>query len=1049
MESSLPNDIYPDISYDIDHNDSDSDILDLTQSCPHDSNDISDPYNNTTTFRDEDSTESDLLKFIRDAGLGDEDLALLNLDVDSLKEQRREIERIEADTSRKRQLDRQLPAIQLDNFNSPYASTASSSVSLPSLNQNFSEFSFNAQPGLFNPRYPYNQNQSGMSRSPRFIHFNHDDPIPSHPPKRFCPDPNNSSKNMFSSNTLPPLQAMCNIMPKPSIPPPRKENPIVPIIDLTEDEPCPGSSSRPGIHFNTNSIGLFTPAHINSLFAQPGSLPNMPLTVEDYEGREHDYEDDYINDYPFDFGEGLLDSLEQEGAFDLTFEHPRRNYKQKMPAYNSSDNESTEIVMDHRLTDEETQRELRELLANACTDEYENIISAEDRTGTPERLSISLMEHQKVGLQWMKKMEASKNQGGILCDDMGLGKTVQAISLIADNPCHDGHDSNSYIFIKKGKEKENAELIKVKGTLVICPVSLITQWEKEILTKTDPPLNVFVYHGVTRTASQAELAKYDVIITSYNVVSGDYPKVPDKKRSLSSLKFHRVILDEAHTIKNQRTRMAEACYLVEATNRWCMTATPIQNSIDELYSLIKFLRIRPYEEIKKFKEEISKPLKRGRHTEALKRVQVLMKAISLRRSKKATIDGRPILNLPERNVHLTHIDFTNDEKEFYDYINSKAQARFNKLVADGTVMQNYSSVLVLLLRLRQACLHPRLTAEDGPNDTETLENALERLASMPPVVINRLLENESRLTEIVCPICIDTAEQARIISSCGHILCLECLNNLLNTKDYGKSKCPECRGNLEKDKVVTVDQFLRTHRPERYENSMGEEVDHVVKQKVQDKMMSSKIVKMIEILKQTKRDTRGKDKTIVFSQFTSMLDTLEEPLEQNNFKFVRYDGGMTVRKRAEVLEKFTEDPKITVLLISTKCGSLGLNLTVANRVILMDIWWNPALENQAIDRVHRIGQTKNVEVHRIFINGTIEDRILQLQRSKQSLVDGALGEGTGQKLGRLGLQEMMYLFRDGRVPHSLEPPVLILPAPSLDPGSSSGSGRASSSTNPQ
>lgn len=110
---------------------------------------------------------------------------------------------------------------------------------------------------------------------------------------------------------------------------------------------------------------------------------------------------------------------------------------------------------------------------------------------------------------------------------------------------------------------------------------------------------------------------------------------------------------------------------------------------------------------------------------------------------------------------------------------------------------------------------------------------------------------------------------------------------------------------------------------------------------------------------------------------------IHRPLSDKGYKYLRYDGSMNIKQRANTVGKFFDDPEVKVLLVSTKCGSLGLNLTCANRVILMDVWWNPALENQAIDRVHRIGQSKPVEVHRIFINDTVEDRILTLQAKKQ------------------------------------------------------------------
>lgn len=237
--------------------------------------------------------------------------------------------------------------------------------------------------------------------------------------------------------------------------------------------------------------------------------------------------------------------------------------------------------------------------------------------------------------------------------------------------------------------------------------------------------------------------------------------------------------------------------------------------------------------------------------------------------------------------------------------------------------------------------------------------------------------------------------------------------------NYGAPKtCPQCRGEMNPKELLSVEIFFKVHVPELYksEEEVKSEPTSEEIANLQEFISSKKINTMIEILKRTEEETGGQDKTIIFSQFTSMLDIIEKPLTMNNIKFGRYDGSMPLAHRTKVIDNFYSDPEMKVLIVSTKCGSLGLNLTMANRVILMDVWWNPALENQAIDRVHRIGQTKDVEVHRIFINDTVEDRILELQRKKQELADSALGEGTAPKLGRLGLQEMLYLFRGGNVP---------------------------------
>ncbi|ORZ23502.1 SNF2 family N-terminal domain-domain-containing protein [Absidia repens] len=665
----------------------------------------------------------------------------------------------------------------------------------------------------------------------------------------------------------------------------------------------------------------------------------------------------------------------------------------------------------------EAEEQLRQLLETIADEEPP---PPESRTGTPDGLRINLMEHQKIGFQWMCKQEVSTNKGGLLSDDMGLGKTIQTLSVIVARQCTDAAPiPDMMTMVVQQKLKARIKPFKVKCTLVVCPVSLMEQWAQEIKSKAEN-VSVYIHHGTSTLQDPYQIAGFDVVIISYHKARHEFPE--DSTRAtgvLTPMIFHRVVLDEAHTIKNKATGVAKACYRIEATYRWCLTATPIQNKIEELYSLINFLRIQPYCDWTNFRDEIVTPLKSVYKRQAvMKKVQVIMKAIALRRSKKAEIDGRPILNLPERNIHFTHVDFPSDERQFYNFVDNKVQTDFNEYVDAGTVMQNYSSVLVLLLRLRQACLHPTLTTIDKPVLKNNEERQLENAKSLDQSVVDRLVNMKDELSGVECPICMDAADEPRIISGCGHILCRECLSSYVNTSsDYGGSKsCPQCRGELRLESTVPVAIFFKIHIPELA--AVEEKEDPEMAEKVNEIRYESskKIDTMLEILAKTREDSNGRDKTIVFSQFTQMLDLMEKPLKENGIKFGRYDGSMAVKTRTAMIETYRNDPSMEVLLVSTRCGSLGLNLTMANRVILMDVWWNPALENQAIDRVHRIGQTKDVEVHRLFINNTVEDRILELQKRKQLIADSALGEGGAEKLGRLGLQDMLYLFRGGPPP---------------------------------
>jgi SNF2 family DNA or RNA helicase len=232
---------------------------------------------------------------------------------------------------------------------------------------------------------------------------------------------------------------------------------------------------------------------------------------------------------------------------------------------------------------------------------------------------------------------------------------------------------------------------------------------------------------------------------------------------------------------------------------------------------------------------------------------------------------------------MTHIDFSPDERMHYDYVDRKAQARFNKYMQQGTVMKHYSSVLVLLLRLRQSCLHPSLTLTEGDSDVvpeeDNSEQQLEVARSMSEDVVRRLLNESATLAEIECPICMDIAQNAQILKGCGHILCKECLDSYINTNDGGPKRCPQCRGDLSRQNLIPIESFIKIHAPQLIEEAAAlENEDEEDKkkekeaiEKVQEFVSSAKIDKMIEILEETRAITNNKDKTIVFSQFTSFV----------------------------------------------------------------------------------------------------------------------------------------------------------------------------------
>ena len=254
------------------------------------------------------------------------------------------------------------------------------------------------------------------------------------------------------------------------------------------------------------------------------------------------------------------------------------------------------------------------------------------------------------------------------------------------------------------------------------------------------------------------------------------------------------------------------------------------NNVGELYSLIRFLRIKPYDSAEKFNHDFTNPLKKGDPTgKAMQMLQALLKAILLRRTKKSTIDGKPILALPERTTEEQHGAFNTDEWELYRALETKTQLQFNKYLKAGTVGRNYSNVLVLLLRLRQACCHPHLIKDFGQaagSSELSTEDMIKLAKDLVPDVIARIRDSTGSEPPhgLECPVCMDMTANACIIIPCGHSVCSECFAKIsdpsqaiANGDGEGSSndvKCPNCRGKIIMSKVINHDAFKLAHMPE-------------------------------------------------------------------------------------------------------------------------------------------------------------------------------------------------------------------------------------------
>ncbi|AQL00021.1 SNF2 domain-containing protein / helicase domain-containing protein / zinc finger protein-related [Zea mays] len=431
-------------------------------------------------------------------------------------------------------------------------------------------------------------------------------------------------------------------------------------------------------------------------------------------------------------------------------------------------------------------------------------------------LAVPLLRHQKIALSWMVKKETSISlcYGGILADDQGLGKTVSAISLILterppvpqsstknepceavtldeDDDCIGPHSEklmrtcSSQVTSNTVKQENPIVAVKARpaaGTLVVCPTSVLRQWAGELKNKVTSKANLsfLIYHGSNRTKDPNELTKYDVVLTTYSIVSMEVPKQsnpdsdgeekgkPDpygapvsssgsKKRKASSSKktknksvaesclpekplakvaWFRVILDEAQSIKNYRTQVARACWGLRAKRRWCLSGTPIQNAVEDLYSYFRFLRYNPYAVYKQFCTLIKIPISRNPNN-GYKKLQAVLKPVMLRRTKATMLDGEPIISLPPKTVSLKTVDFTSEERGFYNTLEVESREQFKEYAAAGTVKQNYVNILLMLLRLRQACDHPHLVR--GYDSCSSWMSSLEMVKKLPMERQHKLL----------------------------------------------------------------------------------------------------------------------------------------------------------------------------------------------------------------------------------------------------------------------------------------------------------------------
>ena len=616
---------------------------------------------------------------------------------------------------------------------------------------------------------------------------------------------------------------------------------------------------------------------------------------------------------------------------------------------------------------------------------------------------------------------------------MGLGKTIEMLSLI-----HSHRSEVSMQAFKAGPSSVNnlPRLPKISSaiepapstTLVVAPMSLLAQWESEAIKASETgTLKTLVYYGTEKAVnlqsmcSEANAASAPhMVITSYGVILSEFNQVAARggdrgsHGGLFSLDFFRVILDEAHFIKNRQSKTAKACYELSAQHRWVLTGTPIVNRLEDLFSLVRFLRVEPWANFSFWKTFITVPFESKDFLRALDVVQTVLEPLVLRRTKDMkTPDGEALVPLPPRTIEIEEIELSKAEKEVYDYIYNRAKRAFAATMEAGTVLKSYTTIFAQILRLRQSCCHPILTrnkaiaAEEeeaaaasdianGLADDMDLQELIDRFTSAEGeqdanTFGAHVLQQIQAEAGNECPICAEEPMVDAVVTGCWHSACKKCLLDYIEhqTDKHELPRCFNCREPINQRDVFEI---IRHGDDDLYDATPPGELSTSSKPRITLRRVgsegSAKIAALVSHLKKLRRDAPG-TKSVVFSQFTSFLDLISPALARENIPFLRFDGAMSQKARAAVLAEFALDShtcnakKGIVLLLSLRAGGVGLNLTMARRVFMMDPWWSFAVEAQAIDRVHRMGQEGEVKVVRFVVAGSIEGRMLKVQERKK------------------------------------------------------------------
>ncbi|KAI0206329.1 SNF2 family N-terminal domain-containing protein [Astrocystis sublimbata] len=643
--------------------------------------------------------------------------------------------------------------------------------------------------------------------------------------------------------------------------------------------------------------------------------------------------------------------------------------------------------------------------------------------------------------------------GGILADMMGLGKTLSILSLVATTleeaetwlseepvqpqapPSKNKGESSRQFHIPAPPPLDLTPLKQNgRATLLVCPLSTITNWEEQIRLHIKPgQMRYYIYHGSNRIKDASVLADYDMVLTTYGSVASEVNARNKGKPGpwpLEEIGWFRIVLDEAHMIREQTTLQFKAICRLQAHRRWAVTGTPVQNKLDDLAALLAFLRLKPFDEKGKFTQFITSPFKMC-DPEIVPKLRVLVDSVTLRRLKDK-------INLPPRTDQLVKLEFSPNERKLYQLFEQNAQDKVQVLAAGRERMVGgkvYIHILQSILRLRLICAHGRdllneadldlvqgMTADSAIDIDSDEEDTKPAIAEARSYEAFALMEETNNDLCISCKRRLGSNDAADIASereedvighmtACFHLLCPNCIKAWKQeTKDRDHGSCLFCGSDIRfQCNELRKSKLEVEHESHHTEAKAGPKIGHDGYSGPHTKTKAL----VEDLLKSEAESNANPDeppyKSVVFSAWTSHLNLIEMALNTAGIRFTRLDGRMTRPSRSAAMTAFREEPSIHVMLVSISAGGLGLNLVTGNTVYMMEPQYNPAAEAQAIDRVHRLGQKRPVRTVRYIMQNSIEEKMLILQDKKMKLASLSMDRNRQMDKAEAAKQKLMDL----------------------------------------